>query len=411
MGSSRTHGSSRAPARPEKTGQWTGEHLRVLMLNGDIRGVASFWRCWHLGTELVRIGHKVTLLTVSATRRALPRTELSDGFTLIESPNLLDLVYGVGPGYGLLGLPYRMMKVSRRGFDLVHAFEHKPNVLLPAVFSRALNNCPLVADWADWWGLTSDGSGSQEGRHWPVPIFETALEEFMHRRAERVTTISAGLRDRALSLGIPASRVHHIPSGAPTEAIHPMDKGLCRRELGISPSPFLLGYVGSDDRDLDLLAPGLSAHRPGRPTIRLAIAGPKPPPAVAAADGVLPFGRLPFSRLEIFMGACDALVLPQRDNVFNRARWPNKFGDYLAAGRPILCSRVGDVARIVEEEGCGLTWRDTSEFLDGVDRLIEDAPGAERMGAAARRVAEGRLSWRNLALQFLSVYRSAGVPA
>ena len=54
----------------------------------------------------------MSLVTVFATRRALLRTELSDGFTLIESPNLLDLVYGVGLGYGLLGLPWTSRRVN-----------------------------------------------------------------------------------------------------------------------------------------------------------------------------------------------------------------------------------------------------------------------------------------------------------
>lgn len=387
--------------------------MRVLMLNGDLRGVASFWRCWHLAWELVRLGHEVHLFTVSPTRRIMPRTEQSDRLRLIESPNLLDLVYGLGAGYGILGIPYRMLAVARDRFDVVHAFESRPNVLLPALLSRALKGCPLVADWADWWGFTGDGSGNQERRRWPVPKLENAAEEFIHREADQVTTISTGLRDRAVSLGIPADRVWWIPSGAPTEAIRPMDKILCRRELGISPSTYLLGYVGSDVRDLDMLSPALLELRMACPQARLGVISPQSSDFLAPGTeaAVISFGSVSFSRLPIYLGACDAFVLPLRDTVFNQTRWPNKFGDYLAAGRPILCGNVGDVAGIVEAERCGLVWTNQSELIHAVATLIDDQQSAEAMGSSARQLAEGRLSWRRLALEFLSVYQKAAAQA
>ena len=399
----------RTPKRGESVFPQNSAHLRILMLNGDIRGLASFWRCYHLARELSRLGHEVRLITVSRTRRVTPQTERSDRLSLIESPNLLDLVYGLGAGYGVLGIPYRMLEVARGRFDIVHAFEARPNVLLPAMLSRFLNGCPLVADWADWWGFTGDGSGSQERSRWPVPQLETAAEEFIHREAEEVTTISTGLRDRALSLGIPSDRVWWIPSGAPADAIRPLDKMSCRRELGISPSAYIIGYLGSDLRDLDMLSPALAPLRRSHTQVKLGIIAPRPSTLLGPGfrDAVIPFGHVPFSRLPLYLGACDAFVLALRDTVFNRNRWPNKFGDYLAAGRPILCSNVGDVARIVEEERCGVVWSDLAEFIDGAKALIDNQPAADAIGAAARRVAEGRLSWSSLALQFLSVYQHA----
>jgi len=129
--------------------------------------------------------------------------------------------------------------------------------------------------------------------------------------------------------------------------------------------------------------------------------------APGSEDAVIPFGEVPFSRLSLYLGACDAFVLPLRDNVFNRTRWPNKFGDYLAAGRPILCGNVGDVARIVKAEGCGLVWTDLPELMNCVEILISNREAAEAMGRAARGLAEGRLGWRSLALDFLGAYHHA----
>ncbi len=389
---------------PEDSGS-----LRVLLLNGDLRGVASFWRCWHLARELGRLGHEVTLITVSPSQRIVPRVEVADGVRLIQSPNLLDLVYGLGAGYGVLGIPYRMLMAAKERFDIVHAFESRPNVLIPAMLSRAFKNSPLVVDWADWWGITGDGSGNQEGRRWPVPRLETAAEEFLHREADEVTTISTGLRNRALSLGIPADRVWWIPSGAPTDTIQPMDMILCKQELGISPSTYLIGYLGTSTGDLDMVVPAILGLRREHPQVKLGIISPDLSRSLAQASGnaVVSFGAVPFSRLSYYLGACNAFVLPMRDTVFNRTCWPNKFGDYLAAGRPILCGNVGDVARIVEAERCGLIWSDLSELIQGIEMLMDDGKSGEAMGRIARQLSEGRLSWGRLALEFLSLYERA----
>lgn len=378
------------------------------MLNDNLRGVGSFYRCWHLARELVRLGHEVCLATVSRDRRILPWVERNNGLKLVESPNLLDLVYGVGPGYGILGIPYRMLALAGERYDVVHAFESRPNVWLPAMLSRALNQCPLVVDWADWWGTTRDGSGLHERKAWPLPYLENGMEEFFHRNADWVTAISTGLRDRAISLGIPAERVTVIPSGAPVDAIPSLDIEVCRRELKIHEETYLLGFVGSQVADLDMLSPAIRKLRRVHPKVKLGLIGPPRGALLGSSlqDAVISFGPVDFSRLPLYLGACDAFVLPQRDTVFNRTRWPNKFGDFLAAGRPILCSNVGDVAQIVAAEGCGITYDDLTEFVRETETLMDDKPAAQAMGAAARNLAEGPLSWRKIAMDFLSVYEA-----
>ena len=116
------------------------------------------------------------------------------------------------------------------------------------------------------------------------------------------------------------------------------------------------------------------------------------------------FGWIPFDQLPVYLGASDAFVLPLPDTVVNRTRWPNKFGDYIAAGRPVLCSDVGDVATIVRDEECGLVWKDDSELSDGIERLVDEPNLRSRMGERARRLSEGRLSWAQIASQFAGIY-------
>jgi len=181
--------------------------------------------------------------------------------------------------------------------------------------------------------------------------------------------------------------------------------------LGLPENLYLLGYVGSDVGDIDLLIPFMHDLRGRHPEARLALMGPKIRSLLTAypqaQNDVLDFGLVPFEDLSQYLGACDAFVLPMRDTVFNRTRWPNKFGDYLAAGRPILCSPVGDVADFVREGECGIVWHNLEELSDAIAALMSDKESSLHMAQSARQLAEGRLSWRTLVKEFLGVYANA----
>jgi glycosyltransferase involved in cell wall biosynthesis len=358
---------------------------------------------------LATSGFRVSLLTVSPGRRVWPQSSVEAGVQITETPNLLTLMYALGSGYGAIGIPYRVLYSLGNRFDLVHSFDHKPNVLLPAIFLNKLKETPLVADWSDWWGTSSDGSGLQEGKSGPVVKLETSMEHFIHRSADRVTTISTGLRTRAVALGIPEDKVSWIPSGAPSDVIRPLDRDACRERLGISRSIFLLSHLGMGEEDLSMVLPAITALRNKRREIRLGVIGPVGTPAAfqrsEVKDRVFLFGKVPFDQLSLYLGASDAFVLPLRETVVNQTRWPNKFGDYIAAGRPVLSSPVSDVAQYVGSGKCGMLWRDASELASSIDHVMDHPAEAARMGQSARILAEGELSWDTISERFSEVYR------
>ncbi|MFN8570043.1 MAG: glycosyltransferase family 4 protein [Kouleothrix sp.] len=67
----------------------------------------------------------------------------------------------------------------------------------------------------------------------------------------------------------------------------------------------------------------------------------------------------------------------------------------LAAGLPVVVTRTGGTAELVEERVNGLTfdWGDLDALTAHLARLAADRALARRMGAAARRRAE-QFSWR-----------------
>ena len=71
---------------------------------------------------------------------------------------------------------------------------------------------------------------------------------------------------------------------------------------------------------------------------------------------------------------------------------PSKLTNMLASGRPVVATADAGTGLAGEVEGCGLIVApgDEAAFAAAIERLIDDSPSRNRLGAAARRRAEER---------------------
>ena len=99
------------------------------------------------------------------------------------------------------------------------------------------------------------------------------------------------------------------------------------------------------------------------------------------------------------------MLLPLKDTISNRGRWPSKVNDYLAAGRPIVASAVGDIQELFSQHRIGIAIKDTPEaFSDVINELLSDAFRLDEFGKNARHVAETKFAWPILAQQLETHY-------
>src|SRR5439155_11503035 len=98
-------------------------------------------------------------------------------------------------------------------------------------------------------------------------------------------------------------------------------------------------------------------------------------------------------------------VVPLRDTVANRGRWPSKINDYLAAARPVVITRVGDAAAVVERAQAGWVAGPEPTLLGETLALaLEDAAARDAAGQRARGLAETDLAWSRLAAALADFY-------
>jgi glycosyltransferase involved in cell wall biosynthesis len=371
--------------------------LRIAMSLYNQVGKGTYWRALALGQELATRGHQVTLLAISPQRRRGFKSHSTGGVTVVETPDLMpgSLRSGWDPWDALC----RVGWLRSRTFDLVHTFENRPVAWLPALHLHRKQRIPLLSDWCDWFGR----GGSVEERPNPLlrgllrPV-ETFFEEVPRRRADGVTVINRVLHQKAVTLGVPPDRILLLPNGSNVRDIVPGDRAAARGRLGLPADVKLVAYTGAIFwRDARLLAAAFDRVHQARPDARLLMVGycnVAVEELVQAPEAVIRSGPISYRALNDYLAACDLGWLPLSNSGANQGRFPLKFNDFLAAGRAVVATDVGDLGDLMRQEPIGRLVPDAPDALARavLDLLADDTQRA-RQGQHARQLAEGRASW------------------
>jgi glycosyltransferase involved in cell wall biosynthesis len=381
--------------------------VRIVMLVHNTIARGTFNRAHSLGRHLVARGHEVTLLAGASVRARRQRRNLN-GVEVVEA---FDPLPGRARESGLspFDLASRMRYLRGKRYDLVHCFDHRPTVSLPALFFARRRQIPCIFDWADLWGL--EGIASQRG------LFSRAflgsvdqfLEDRVRHRADALTVINTKLRDRARQrFHMP---IHLLPVGANSDVIQPLSKREMRRRFGLPENAAIALHAGLSPYDAAYLANSFVELVRRHPGAMLVIAGRRFPvlDRIIAEAGfsfkLVRLGMLDREALAAAMACADVLLLPYTKRIVNLYRYPNKLGDYLSAGRPIVTNDTGDLGRLVAEERVGLVVPDTPEaFALAVKKLFDDTALADELGRRGRALAETKLDWRFLARDLETFY-------
>ena len=367
--------------------------VNVLFLNHNVAWHGVFFRAYHWGRQLVRRGHRVTIVTISEANRFRSNRSERDGVSIIKSP---DLFSGrLRSGWDPWNTVWRMFDLRHSNFDVVHSIDSRPVAVLPALFLKKVRGSRLVLDCAI--GGPRNETFERPGLFADIlsPV-ETFFEEFSSIRRPNCRDL-VGARGTRQQTRVPRSSITRIPQGADVEAILPRSIGrpICassgRRTIGrvcrrhVHPRRAVparrFREIRRRDRRVKLVLIG---------NTNIAV-----PADLAESGAVRVTGGLTYEFLQVWIASCDAMLLPMIDSVANRGRWPSKLNDYLAAGRPVVCSRVGDVASLVEDGACGILPGTATPmaFAEATLQLLASNSMRPEMGNA-RATAESKLDWR-----------------
>ncbi len=110
-------------------------------------------------------------------------------------------------------------------------------------------------------------------------------------------------------------------------------------------------------------------------------------------------GRVEWSTLHAYMCNALALVLAKPKNIQNEGAFPTKLGEYLACGKPVICTSVGDIPLYLQHNENALLAEpgNTSQFAEQICRCVEEAQLRVHLAKNALLLAESEFSHKRQA--------------
>ena len=270
--------------------------------------------------------------------------------------------------------------------------------------------------------LEYNGSEVWIGKHWDMSGMLPVLEHFERLNlsaAARIFVVSDVERRNLVRAGIPDEKIFVNPNGVDVETFRPGVGGAAvRDELGIKPDQTLAGFVGTfgpwhgvltlaeaitmlpEDCDIRFLLVGAGRFRDE--VERLIRAAGK-------EQQVIFTGHVNHHRVPGLLDACDILLSPHvpLEDGSEFFGSPTKLFEYMAMGKGIVASRLGQIGEVLKDEKTALLVEpgNAKQLAEAILRLDNSRELRERLGLAARESAIANHTWKINAQRVFDAYQ------
>jgi glycosyltransferase involved in cell wall biosynthesis len=230
------------------------------------------------------------------------------------------------------------------------------------------------------------------------------------RAADQVVVVSQPLQAQLVALGVPSDKVLVNPNGVDPSHFAPVNGGIAQRaHLGLR-STVTICFSGTFGvwHGIPVLAAAIPRVLAARPHARFLLLGEGPLRHLVDGLGerVLMPGLVPHATVPEYLAAADILVSPHGRQIDGGEFFgsPTKLYEYMAAGRPIVASGIGQIGQVLEHESTALLVPpdDPDALCAALVRLIDDPCLRVRLGEQARQRALAQHTWRHNADRLLA---------
>lgn len=240
-----------------------------------------------------------------------------------------------------------------------------------------------------------------------LPGHARAAERSATSLTDRLSVISEGVRDQMRLLGVPDGRMMLAPNGVdPGEFCPDLDGRPVRDRYAIG-TRVVVGFVGTFTKwhGTETLCDVIIRDDPALQDVHYLLIGDgdlrsslqQAVELKGLAHRCTFTGFVPHEQAPSHLAACDILVSPHLGFAGGTPFFgsPTKLFEYMAMGRPIVASAIGQLATILHDEKNALLFQpgDVEAMTQALKRLVADAGLRSRLGAAARRDVVAQYTW------------------
>jgi glycosyltransferase involved in cell wall biosynthesis len=389
--------------------------LKVLLVSSTSLFSGTGRRVANFAEGLRELGHSASVLVPPEGKKESTHVARDNGFLGRDNGWSREhfLVRGAN---SLITIPDRLGRVLD-DYDVIHIFATAlPHQATLAICARLFNrSSKLVVDWDDMWGFDVPRNNSTSLiSSWVL----RTLQYSTCSKSDGLCVVSPALRDFAERIGISREKTFVVPNACQIDKITPGDKESSRSLLNLDDYPMVvvIGYPyanGVYTNAFRLLFEALAEVMKVLPHVRLLMVGNRivprslEPSYERIRNSLIQVGSVPFSAITSYLRSADVLYFPMDPTVVNDYyRWPIRFCDYLASGRPIVSNAIGAVRRVMTEEDCAIvTKSNPKEIAKGILRVLQNKSLADKIGARAKETAE-KYSTARIARRAEETYRS-----
>ncbi|HEX6732499.1 MAG TPA: glycosyltransferase family 4 protein [Pyrinomonadaceae bacterium] len=266
-----------------------------------------------------------------------------------------------------------------------------------------------------------NGSEVWVARHWDKVGNLNLLARFEDlnlRAASRIFVVSEvearNLKERDVS----PDKLIVNPNGVETEMFRPGVGGdTIRHELGLAGEDVVVGFVGTFGPWHGVLTFAEAIKTLAETNVRFLLVGTgslqmemeRMLASEIESRRVIFTGAVAHERVPVYLDACDILVAPHvplsdGSDFFGS---PTKLFEYMAMGKGIVASRLGQIGDVLQHEETALlvTPGDVAELSVGIMRLANSPEMRAALGTKARKEAVDKYTWQHNAQRVLNAYR------
>lgn len=359
--------------------------------------------------ELVRRGHQVDLITdipnypmgitYPEYRNGKQRREIHNGvnitrvFTIARRHNAIFRLFNY---YSYMLSSSFCAGRLKEEYDVVFANQTSPVMMSNAAFVYAKKHSRKVVMYCmDLWPACLAAGGIKETS--PVYKFFGWESKRLYNKPDKILITSKMFRSYLVDQhGVESEKISYLPQYAPEQF----------EEANFNPVPkdtidlMFAGNVGSA-QNLTVVLAAAEILRDEK-CLRWHIVGDgselenlKKEAAEKHLENVVFYGRKASSEMPRYYAHADAMLVTLMDDPFISLTLPGKVQTYMAAGKPIIASAVGETPLVIDEAKCGYCAKaNDAQALADVVRTFMHCSNKLQLGKNARAYYEQHFSKR-----------------